>query len=70
MCISPFNNYGLFTEEAVNVGDLVQGAEADGDGIGAFCEFHRALDGGGDGIGGFDRAVEVRTNLGFQFFRP
>ena len=65
MCISLFNNYGLFTEEAANVGDLVQGAEAEGDGFGAFCDFYRALDGGGDGVGGFDRAVEVCADLGF-----
>ena len=65
MRISLFNNYGLFTEEAANVGDLIQGAEADGDGFGAFCEFHRVLYGGGHGVRGFDRAVEVRTDLGF-----
>ena len=70
MCISLFNNYGLFTEVAANVGDLIQGAKADGDGFGAFCDFHRALYGGGDGVGGFDRAVEVFTDLEFQLFRP
>ena len=51
------------------LGDLIQGAEADGDDIGSFCDLHRALDGGGDGVGGFDRAVEVRADLGFQRFR-
>ena len=37
---------------------------------GIACDFHRALYGGGDGVGGFDRAVEVRADLGFQLFRP
>lgn len=65
MCTSLFDNYELFTKEAANLGDLIQGAEADGDGIASFCDFHRALYSGGDGVGGFDRAVEVRTDLGF-----
>ena len=79
-------------------GDLVQGAEADGDRLsvhmefvnaivrnrylaphgaitgaasvpGIACDFHRALDGGSNGVGGFDRTVEVRADLGFQLFR-
>ena len=75
-------------------GDLVQGAEADGDRPsvhmdfvnaivrnsylaphgavtgaasvpGIACDFHRALYSGSDGVSGFDRAVEVRADLGF-----
>lgn len=81
------------------LGDLIQGAEADGDRLSAhvpfvnavarevhgtarlggidtivvhasLCDFYRALYSGGDGVGGFDRAVEVRADLGFQLFRP
>ena len=80
-------------------GDLVQGAEADGDRLSVHMEFvnaivrnrylashgavtgaasvpgiagdfHRVLYGGSDGVGGFDWAVEVSADLGFQLFRP
>ena len=37
---------------------------------GIACDLHRALYGGGDGVSGFDRAVEIRADLGFQLFRP
>ena len=37
---------------------------------GIACDFHRALYSGGDGVSGFDRAVEVRADLGFKLFRP
>lgn len=66
VCEQLFYRCDLFTKEAANVGDLIQGAEADGDGIASFCEFHRALYGSSDGVSGFDRAVEVRADLGFQ----
>lgn len=36
----------------------------------SFRNLHRALYGGGDGGSGFDRAVKVRADLGFQLFRP